>query len=556
MVVATGYPSHRKEDQMYRQEPGGLSLLLLGLAILGPSIWLDSSLTGGDEYNITFPTVLETVESDDWTVPTLNDEPRLRKPPLYYWLLASSVHWFGSGPLALRFWGVLAGTLLAIFTAKLGQKCCGANPTLTFLIVISTIGLATESRRAMLDVPMAFLIVCSMERLACWKSEGGAGKAAISGLLLGMATLIKPVALLFGVTGAISLFLVGPQRSPSARPGQLTAFLFLMLLVTVPWWLVVADRFPELLQQRWQEQIARREISWLHLESIPSLLGGLLGLVLPWSIIAISALYSFLKRKAEGLETPERWLAVWVILSTIPFFFTKTFERYLIPVLPILAILISSHLEAMNPAARKKHLMVSTVLLGIPCLLIAAFVGWFSCSLIAAIAIPCIWLLMWAGSTAGAPKTCALSAAGMLAVVMGIALPSIGIGSLPQFPKRCQDTPIAIIGSPMLPTLSLREGQPLATLPTDPRQLSGAFPSEKTTLLVKDHHLPELESALTLAAREASRVASYKIFQSRKTFVRFTRPDLTVEEWKLAIEDRSLDSLRIPCSIFVLEPLP
>ena len=68
---------------MGQQEPGGFLLLLLGLAILSPSIWLDSSLTGGDEYNITFQTTLETVDSEDWTVPTLGGEPRLRKPPLY-----------------------------------------------------------------------------------------------------------------------------------------------------------------------------------------------------------------------------------------------------------------------------------------------------------------------------------------------------------------------------------------------------------------------------------------------------------------------------------------
>lgn len=541
---------------MNRQEPGGLILLLFGIAVLCPSIWLDSSLTGGDEYNVTFQTTLETAASEDWTVPTWQGEPRLRKPPLYYWLLASSTNWFGSSPLSLRFWGVLAGTLLAIWTAILGKRCCGAHPTLTFLILISALGLATESRRAMLDIPMALLVIASMERLLCWKLEGGTRKAALSGLLLGLATLIKPTALLFGAAGIISLFLAGPERSSSAPRKQLIAYFLMFLFVAIPWWFIVYQKYPELLQQRWQEQIDRRELSWLHIETIPSWLGGLLGLILPWSIITVAATFSFLKRKAAGLETPERWLALWLVISSVPFLFLKTFERYLIPVLPVMAILVSSYFETLDEQARRKHLLISTVLLGIPAMLIAGFVGWFSCSLMAALAIPSFWLLMWLGASAGSVKTSALSAAGILAITMGMALPSIGIGALPQIPTVCRDSKFAIIGSSMFPTLSLRQGEAVPTLPVDPRALSASLPDSKTTLLIRNDHVSALETALVLAGRNAKKVASYGIFQSRKTFVRFPRPGVTLEDWKVAIRERSLDTLRVPCAIYLLEPLP
>ena len=95
---------------MVETEPGGIRLFLLGMAVLIPAVWLDTSLTGSDEYRVTFRTALETAASDDWTIPTLDGEPRLRKPPLYYWLLASSLEWFGSNPPAppsrpWRFWG-------------------------------------------------------------------------------------------------------------------------------------------------------------------------------------------------------------------------------------------------------------------------------------------------------------------------------------------------------------------------------------------------------------------------------------------------------------------
>jgi 4-amino-4-deoxy-L-arabinose transferase-like glycosyltransferase len=526
---------------------------MLGLAVLLPSVWLDTSLTGSDEYNITFPTTLETTISDDWTIPTLAGEPRLRKPPLYYWLLATSNSLFGSSPLALRFWGVLAGTLLAIFTAMLGQRCCGANPTLTFVILISTIGLATESRRAMLDIPMAFLVICSIERIVCWKSSGGVKKAAFSGGLLGLAMLIKPTAILFGFTGLISLLLFGPKRSPSARLVDLVFFALGFLLLAAPWWLLVADRYPELLQQRWQEQIAHRELSWIHIEAIPSLLGGVLGLIVPWSFIAIAALFSFLKKKSAGLETPERWLAIWVILSIVPFLFIKTFERYLIPILPVMAILVSSYLETLGHGARKKHLLIATFLIGIPCLFIAGFVGWFHCSLHAAYLVTGAWVIMLLVSLSGSAISSALAGAGLLSLVMGVALPSIGIGALPRFPDACKNTNLTMVGSQIFPTLPLRQGKLIPTLPVDPELLASSLPPEKTTLIVRDKNIQGLTQALEISAREARKVATFGAFQSRKTFVRFPRPDVTDKDWKTAIQNRSLDSLRIPCSIYLLE---
>ena len=541
---------------MGRDEPGGIRLLLLGLAVLMPSIWLDTSLTGSDEYNLTFRTTLETAASDDWSIPTLDEAPRLRKPPLYYWLLASSTQLFGSSPFSLRIWGVIAGVLLAIFAAILGKRCCGANPTLTFLLLISTVGLATESRRAMLDVPMTFLIICSIERLHHWKTTGETGKAVMSGLLLGVATLIKPTALIFGCTGAISLLIAGPGRAPTARLRDLGIALFTLLVVATPWWFLVADRYPQLLQQIWQEQVIRRELSWLHVETIPSLLGGLLGLILPWSIVAIAALFTFLKSKSAGLETPERWLVVWVILSTIPFLFMKTFERYLIPVLPVLAILVSSHLEALDQQARRKHLLIATTLIGIPCLLIAGFIGWFSCSLIAAAIIVGAWLVMLIVSFNGSATSSALAGAALLSVVMGIGLPSVGIGAIPRFPAACHDSPRVFIGSQFLATLPLREGAVIATLPLDPHALATSLPEGKTTLILKDGDIPALEEALLLAGRNARKVATFGTFRSRKTFVRFPRHDVTVNDWKTAFRDRSLDSLRIPCSIFLMEHSP
>ena len=48
-----------------RDGPGGIRLFLLGMALLLPTIALDSSLTGSDEYRVSFRTAMETEARED-----------------------------------------------------------------------------------------------------------------------------------------------------------------------------------------------------------------------------------------------------------------------------------------------------------------------------------------------------------------------------------------------------------------------------------------------------------------------------------------------------------
>ena len=538
---------------MIREEPGAIRLFLLGMAILIPAVWLDTSLTGSDEYRVTFRTALETAASDDWTTPTLDQEPRLRKPPLYYWWLATSVRWLGSSPLSLRIWGIICAIGLALVAASIGKRSSGTSAAFIFVMLIGTVGIATESRRAMLDVPMAFLLWLSIERGLKWHSDGGAMRAIAAGVLMALSTLIKPTAILFGVTAMISLFLLGPKRSPHAKLHHLLYMLLALLLVALPWWYLVYQQYPELLKDRWTEQIAHRELTWFHPEALPSLLGGMLGLILPWSISSIFALVAFSRRKAEGLENHQRWMVLWVILSALLFLTMKTFERYLIPLLPAMTILTATYLQDLEPLRRIRHLRTATIVAGIPCLLIAAFVGWFDTSLLAAALITFFWLLMWWSAGQGRILSCALCSSAQLAIVMGIGLPSIGIGALPTIPTICEGTQFATVKIDLLPTLALRQEKAIPILKTDSESMKRHLPDQKSTLFVMDSHLQETEEVLDSLGRSSRSVATFGLFRSRKIFTRFPRADATGEDWLLAIQSRSLDRLRIPCTLLLVE---
>ena len=302
---------------MKRSDPGGFWLLLIGLLVLAPSIWLESSLTGGDEHRISFRTALETQQAEQWLVPTYEGEPRLRKPPLFYWVLTATSETLGPTLFHFRFWGVLCGALLAVFTARWGFRQFSADPVLTFVIVISCLGLATESRRAMLDIPMTLFLLLSLERWGQCMKQGHGRDALAAGAFLAIAALIKPPALYFAGTGMLTMAVLQARKSGISlamrRIGGFALFLISFSILFLPWWVYVQSAYPELLRERLVEQVNSRELSFFHPESVPSLLGGWLGLVAPWSFALIFATIKILRRRPEGNAYPERWLVVWLM---------------------------------------------------------------------------------------------------------------------------------------------------------------------------------------------------------------------------------------------------
>ena len=542
---------------MKRSDPGGFWLLLIGLLVLAPSIWLESSLTGGDEHRVSFRTALETQQADQWLVPTYESEPRLRKPPLFYWVLTATSKIFGPSLFHLRFWGVLCGALLAVFTARWGFRQFSADPVLTFVIVISCLGMATESRRAMLDIPMTLFLLLSLERWSQSLKKGHGRDAIVAGVYLAIAALIKPPALYFAATGMLTMAVLQTRESGVSlamkRIAGFVLFLISFSILFLPWWAYVQSAYPELLQERLAEQVNRREFSLFHPESVPSLLGGWLGLAAPWSLALIFAVFKFLRRPQEGSPYPERWLVVWLLISTIPFLFMKTFERYLIPLLPAFAILISTYLDSLDRRILKQHLLVAATITAIPALFVGAFVGWFAMPMLTVLTV-LILLILWRFSAQGDAVNSALSTALCWSFCLGILLPTIGIGEGPPLSAEIRSSPIYQVGERHLPMLDVHVGRPIPDLSNDQKSLS-QLPEETCYLIIAEADLAGLKQHLTQLSREYEILQRFGVFRSRKIFTRFSRSDATEEDWQNAFASRSLEGLKKPCMVIEVKPL-
>jgi len=144
-------------------------------------------------------------------VPNFNDEPRLRKTPLPYWLVAGvgrlAALWDG-GPDGIPEWAARVPSALAslatvgVLAWLVGRERGWTEGWLAASALGTMVGFLLWARRAMAEAPLTFFTTASLA--AAWtaaRRPGGPGRAgwlAAAGLAAGLAVLAKgPVPLLF-----------------------------------------------------------------------------------------------------------------------------------------------------------------------------------------------------------------------------------------------------------------------------------------------------------------------------------------------------------------------
>ena len=192
----------------------------------------------------------EMVRSHEWLTPTLNGLPYFHKPPLFYWLTASSLSVFGLHELPARLASLLGAWCGAMALFIFTRKWASQGLAITTLVVLLCQPLFyLGAQFANLDMLVAGLItatVClladaalSIERKAPHvKALAGAYACAALGLLAkGLIGFVLP-ALIIGLW----LLLRRQWRTLLALlwwPGAV-----IMALLAAPWFLAMQQRFP------------------------------------------------------------------------------------------------------------------------------------------------------------------------------------------------------------------------------------------------------------------------------------------------------------------------
>ena len=99
--------------------------LLAGLGVICPLLVAPHIPLVDPDEGLHASIAQEMVESGDWIVPRLLDEPFLDKPILYFWAIAASLKIFGMSEAAVRLPGLLFGMLGTLTTAAVAWRMLG-----------------------------------------------------------------------------------------------------------------------------------------------------------------------------------------------------------------------------------------------------------------------------------------------------------------------------------------------------------------------------------------------------------------------------------------------
>jgi 4-amino-4-deoxy-L-arabinose transferase-like glycosyltransferase len=285
---------------------------------------------------------IEMGRAGEWVTPTLQGEPWLEKPPLYYWLAGAAFRFLGENEGAARLPAVLAALLLVGATALVGARLLGASSGLHAGFALSTSLLVfAYGRAASMDMLLAAWVTLAIGLFAL-RLFGIAGRLAVPAAFaaMGLATLAKgPLGLLLPALVVFGFALATRDLRPlrlALDPWGLLAF----LLVAAPWYAaILADQGRHFVDVFLLNHNVARFTSSIHnhpgpvVYYVPVLLAGLF----PWSGFVLLAFTGLAPRRSRV----DLFVLLWLVLPLA--FFSLAGSKlpgYILPCLAPLALLI------------------------------------------------------------------------------------------------------------------------------------------------------------------------------------------------------------------------
>lgn len=530
-----------------------LFLLFLGaMALLYQGIGEHTGVTGKDEFYLGLRTPMCMMEQDVWLVPCLDGEPRLKKPPMLYWLTRASYQIFGASLVGARLVAVTLASLLVLATALIALELGGglARALLAGLIILSFLGLSVGGRMVELDVPVAAFSTLAFYALLRWYQRGETVALPLAAVALAAGFLTKgPVVFVVCGAGGLMLLAFEPKtRSFLAhRWPQLLLAGVLFALLASPWFIHVSQLYPELSTQTLAKELASRH--FFKLSPVP--LYGILMLILPWSFVALVWMVG-IRHLPEQQRRQALMLLTWVALTLLPFFFIKTFERYLYGTLMPMALLLAQAGAPTGAALR----WAARLGLGLSLLLILPLIGvalWINGSVaLLVVVIPLLgWFFHeWWRARRFAPM--ALSAALLWSATLGLVYPKLGINQIPaHIVERTREERAVFYHGPQPGLLPAVLGRSLRLVDERWRLPDGLGESCTPFLLFAEEELASMAvQGISRLGLDATELERFGVLSARVNWQHMARRGVTPGDMLEAFRQRDLEPIKPQVVLF------
>jgi 4-amino-4-deoxy-L-arabinose transferase-like glycosyltransferase len=296
------------------------------------------------------------IESGDWLIPrTPQDELRLRKPIIPYWISAAGFKTFGMGVLGSRlFWVFCSLGILALTYAL--ARTLGAGERTSLLAMFLTGGnplFMRASVNAIPDMPLTlFMLVSALGFARLLKDDDPPAYAGwLAWLGAGLAVLTKGILpFVFLAVVFISAFLFARGRLKNLlRPLPI----LIAIALVASWYLYAILKYPDAFYAEFIGDQLTKKVARSPFE-IPLAILIYTGIGIA-SFFFLPLVLGVLGRgKKLGALPPEiKMLGLWVLIVPIAFSLGGFIsERYLLPAVPVLAALLALGFSRLDPEGR------------------------------------------------------------------------------------------------------------------------------------------------------------------------------------------------------------
>lgn len=320
----------------------------------------------------------EMYESGNWLIPHAGGVLYPDKPPLFFWLVAALYTLTGSIKTALLLPGVAAGIGTITLVADLGRRLYGPGAGLwSGAILLAALQFPLQMKSGQIDGLLCFWTTLSLYGLSRHLLLGPDWRwYTIGGAAAGLGVITKGV-------GFLPYFVLIPYAFALLRGWQVTrassyrwALAPLASAVAIGIWLIpmlvatrdgngaaLADYRDNIL---FHQTITRYADSWGHMKPAWYLFTN----AVPWLWLPVTALLPWLVplwiRDLKARNPATLLLATWTVLVLL-FFSLSTGKRavYILPALPVFALLAGAHAPALIARSGVRAVLVAIpVLIG------------------------------------------------------------------------------------------------------------------------------------------------------------------------------------------------